>query len=373
MDRRQSGQAGRAEQAEQAEQAGEMMNSQQPAITEVSVIIPTYNEEMYITGVLQSLVDQLFRGHIEIIIVDGASTDRTVAIIGKIRERLPLNRSIVLLSNPKRHIPVSLNLACQQASSELLIRLDGHTFAPANYITEVIRMLEAEGGNQAVCGGRIQIEPGLPTTMAKAITVAVSHPVGIGNALYRTSNGTDQRCVEVDTVPFASFTKQLWTELGGFDEFLLYDEDSDFNFRAKQLGYKVLLNPGIVFTYFSRPTIELLGKQYYRYGYWVSKFLVKHKRVPTLRRLAPSAFLAAVVFLGFIHVGLWLFMLLAYTAVIAAVSFHEGVIKRKSPWLWLRLIPVFPVLHLSYGVGNVMGLVTSMGLPFHGRSFMSYK
>jgi GT2 family glycosyltransferase len=251
--------------------------------------------------------------------------------------------------------------------------LDGHTFAPANYITEVVRTLEAEEGRQAICGGRIQIEPGIPTLMARAITVAVSHPVGIGNALYRTSDGSDQRCIEVDTVPFASFTKRLWLELGGFDEFLLYDEDSDFNFRAKQKGYKVILNPAIVFTYFSRPKLALLWKQYYRYGYWVSKFLVKHTMLPTLRKLAPSTFLAAVVFLGFIHVGLWLLMLLTYIAVIMAVSFQEGVIKRKSLRLWLRLIPVFPALHLSYGIGNLIGLITSVGIPFKGRPFMSYK
>jgi glycosyltransferase involved in cell wall biosynthesis len=349
------------------------LNNRQPSEMQVSVIIPTYNEETYITGVLQSLIDQTFRGHIEIIIVDGASSDRTVAIVGRIRERLPLNRSIVLLSNPQRHIPVSLNMACQQAQSDILIRLDGHTFAPANYVTEVIVMLEAEEEGQAICGGRIQIEPGTPTLMARAITTAVSHPVGIGNALYRTLDGSDERCIEVDTVPFASFTKQLWMELGGFDEFLLYDEDSDFNFRAKQRGAKVLLNPRIVFTYFSRPTLALLWKQYYRYGYWVSKFLVKHRKLPTLRKLAPIAFLAALIFLGFIHTGLWLLMLLTYIAVIVMVSFQQAVLKRKSIRLWLQLIPVFPALHLSYGIGNLIGLLTSIGVPFSGKPFLSYK
>ncbi|MEK3910896.1 glycosyltransferase [Paenibacillus sp. FSL H7-0331] len=340
---------------------------------EVSVIIPTYNEEPYIAGVVQSLIDQQFFGHIEIIIIDGDSSDQTVAIVNKMRELLPLNRSIVILSNPKRHIPISLNMGCQQAKSKLLIRLDGHTFAPVNYVMEVIKMLGADGSKRIICGGRIQIEPGTRALAAQAITLGVSHPVGIGNAMYRTMDGFDENCLEVDTVPFASFSKQLWMELGGFDEFLLYDEDSDFNFRARQKGCKVILNPRIVFTYFSRPTFSLLGQQYYRYGFWVSKFLVKHKRLPTIRKLAPITFLAALLVLGFIHIGLWQVMLLIYTVVIAVVSFREAVIKRKDWRLWLPLFLVFPTLHLSYGIGNLIGIATSISLPFQGKPFISYK
>jgi succinoglycan biosynthesis protein ExoA len=342
-------------------------------IPKASVIIPTYNEESYITGVLQSLIDQDFQGHIEIVIVDGASNDRTVAIAKEIRNQLPVNRSIVLVTNPKRHIPVSLNMGCGQAQADILVRLDGHTFAPVNYITEVVDMLANEEADTMICGGRLNIQAGAATLAAEAITIGVSHPVGIGNALYRTLDGSDDRCIEVDTVPFASFTKKLWTELGGFDEFLLYDEDSDFNSRAKRKGCKVILNPRIVFKYFSRPTLTSLTKQYYRYGYWVSKFLVKHKMFPTLRKLAPITFLMALVTLGFIHIGLWLFIFLTYSTVIVIISFREAVVKRKNIQLLFQLIPIFPALHLSYGIGNVIGLFTSFNNPFQGKPFINYK
>ena len=47
---------------------------------DISVIIPTYNEEKYVGTCLRSLSNQDYQGKYEIIISDGSSTDRTVEI-----------------------------------------------------------------------------------------------------------------------------------------------------------------------------------------------------------------------------------------------------------------------------------------------------
>ena len=65
----------------------------------VSVIIPVYNEERYIEGCLNSLIDQSYpRDEMEWVVIDGNSSDRTVEILQKYAERYP----IILLNNKKR-------------------------------------------------------------------------------------------------------------------------------------------------------------------------------------------------------------------------------------------------------------------------------
>jgi hypothetical protein len=80
------------------------------AVERVSVTIPVYNEEAFIKDVLSSLVDQDYSGHIEIILVDAASTNATAEIAAGIGRTMPDNRSLILLQNAERHIPISLNM-----------------------------------------------------------------------------------------------------------------------------------------------------------------------------------------------------------------------------------------------------------------------
>ncbi|NTZ20253.1 glycosyltransferase family 2 protein [Paenibacillus sp. JMULE4] len=340
-------------------------------IREVSVILPVFNEEKHISGVLESLNNQDFEGFIEIVIVDGNSSDKTLEIVNEMSKKLKQNRIIKIYSNPKRYIPISLNIACLNASFDTIVRLDGHTYAPSNYVSEAIKSLERIDFN-GIVGGVWNIKPNNESDIAKAISIAVSHPAGVGNALYRTYREVNNELLEVDTVPFGAFTKQTWKALNGYDEFLLANEDYDFNFRAKKMGYKIVLNPSIVLEYLSRPSYGTLLKQYYRYGYWVSKFLIKHKVFPTVRKLAPISFLFLLSLFCFVNFTVCTAILSFYLFVIAAISLHLGLIKRKSLKLSLLLFPIFPILHFSYGIGNLIGLIKSVKITTSFK-FLDYR
>lgn len=321
----------------------------------ITVIIPAYNEEKYIRDAVYKVVHQQWDGQIEIIVVDGASTDRTVAILHEIALTLPANRSLKVLTNPLRSIPLSLNMACRQASYDIIVRTDAHTYVPDNYVALTVRTLE-QIGYHGIAGGRITILPGDDTCLAQAIALAVSHRLGVGNAAYRTLDATVTEPLDADTVPFGAFTKRLWEELGGYDEALLFDEDYDLNYRARKHGLRVVLNPQIELKYFARKDLNLLWQQYYRYGFWAFRFCRKHNVIPNIRRFIPAAFvlgLMALIILGlawsFIPLGLYL---LAYLLPITAVSLNEAYKKKSLPFAFC-LAPVFPVLHLSYGFGSL--------------------
>lgn len=324
---------------------------------EVTVIIPVFNEEKRIGEAIQSIVDQDFTGSIEMVIVDGNSTDNTVELIKQISLSLPSNRSIKLLTNPQRIIPVALNIACQNASHDIIVRLDGHTQAPSNYVSESLKALQ-EIDFKGATGGRCDIQASDSTRMSEAISIGVSHPLGVGNALYRTLKSELETLIDVDTVPFGAFTKELWESLGGYDEALLYDEDYDFNYRVRSKGYRMVMNSKIVLKYFARKDLAALWTQYYRYGYWANKFCLKHQIIPTFRRVIPAAFVLVVILLALVNIKVLGVFMTIYFGTILVITGYEGIVKKKSFPLAIYLFPVFPTLHFSYGLGSIMSLLT---------------
>ncbi|WP_167859292.1 glycosyltransferase [Paenibacillus cymbidii] len=342
-----------------------------PASPAVTVTIPVFNEAKHIRAALTSVALQDYSGPIEMVVVDGASTDGTADIVREIAASLPPSRTLRLLRNESRHIPVSLNMACAAAGADLLLRLDGHSIAPPGWVRETVATL-ARFDYKGVCGGRWQIEPGADTTQAAAIAAGVSHRFGIGGALYRVHDGGDNALQHVDTVPFGCFAADVWRKLNGYDETLLADEDTDFNFRARQKGLPMTLNPAIVFRYFARPTLRALGKQYGRYGFWSAKSLLKHKRPPSPRKLAPIGLIAALAALTALDVRLGAALLLLYAAAATGAACAEAAARGRGLVFALRLACVFPVLHFAYGFGNLAGYLSALRPRFGRKSRMPH-
>lgn len=324
----------------------------------VSVVMPVLNEAAHIAGVLRGLFQQDWHGPLEVVIVDGGSDDGTVSIIEKVAQEAPPHVSFRLLHNPRRHIPISLNLACQNSSGEVIVRLDGHTYPPREYISRLMKALQ-EINFQGIVGGRCEIVPARDSMIAQAIAVAVSHPVGIGNAAYRVHRGGGEGLITVDTVPFGAFAKTLWMELGGYDERFLASEDYDFAWRARKRGYQVYMDPHLVCRYIPRDTFGRLWQQYFRYGYWVSHLLLKHRAVPTLRKLAPLALLTSVCVAFLMKPWIGWSILGTYVLVLGAIATVEAFQTQRTVGFALLLLLAFITLHWSYAAGNLVGFLAA--------------
>src|ERR1044072_1147806 len=132
-----------------------MSHTQQPP--EISIILPCYNEERFITGVLQRLVQQSCSGAYEIVIVDGRCTDATRQAI----ENFASDHSDVSLrvvDNPMRNIPTALNLGIRAARGELIVRMDAHSAPSSNYVSRCAELLRAQ--RAAIVGMPWHIKPG---------------------------------------------------------------------------------------------------------------------------------------------------------------------------------------------------------------------
>src|SRR5690348_2054088 len=98
----------------------------------VSIIMPVYNEERYIGRILEEVLKQDYPPEsMEIIVADGASTDRTRDIVVSFQRE---HENIRLIYNPDRIVSTGLNRAIGCAQGEIIVRLDGHCEYPRDYV-----------------------------------------------------------------------------------------------------------------------------------------------------------------------------------------------------------------------------------------------
>ena len=324
----------------------------------VSVVIPCFNEQRFISTVLLNLANQYDRERYEIIVVDGNSTDRTRQVVNEFARSNPDLR-VRIVHNPARHIPTALNLGIAAAVGEVIVRMDAHSVPSDGYVRRCVEHLSSS--TVSVVGMPWHIKSGADSAVARSIALAVAHPFGIGDAQYRLQTVAPQI---VDTVPFGAFKKSLWRELGGFNEDLLANEDYDFNYRVRKRGGQVLLDPAEHCDYYARSTVRKLAGQYSRYGHWKAQMIKLHPRSLRVRHLvAPSLVVYLLVF-GLLSIwwspAFWAFLAVLGAYVVLAAFFALSLASRAREWkLFPIIIASFFSIHGAWGLSFLRGLVTS--------------
>jgi len=324
----------------------------------VSVVIPCFNEQRFISAVLRNLVSQYDRESYEIIVVDGRSTDSTCQVVKEFAQGNPELR-IRLVDNPARNIPAALNLGIAAAAGEIIVRMDAHSVPSDGYVRRCVEHLSA--GIISVVGMPWHIKSGADSITARAIALAVAHPFGIGDAQYRLQTVAPRL---VDTVPFGAFKKSLWKELGGFNEDLLANEDYDFNYRVRKRGGQVLLDPAEHCDYYARVSLRELAGQYSRYGHWKAQMVKLHPRSLRVRHLVAPALVLYLLFFGLLSIwwspAFWAFLAVLGAYVLCSAFFALALAGRTREW---RLLPIisasFFCIHGAWGLSFLWGLVTS--------------
>src|SRR6185503_19478858 len=174
------------------------------------------------------------------------------------------------------------NLGIQDASGEIIIRLDAHATYPPDYVSKCVYYLERFGADNV--GGVIRTVPAGDTLIARTLARVISHRFGIGNSAFRTGVSEPR---EADTVPFGCFRRSVFQRVGLFHEKLARSQDMEFNVRLKRARGRIILVPDIVSDYISRSTVKSFLKHSFSNGVW-ALYPLKFVRVPfSLRHYVP--------------------------------------------------------------------------------------
>ena len=318
----------------------------------VSVVIPCLNEEKYISSCLDSLINNGFNHEkLEILVVDGGSTDTTLSIVLTYQKSLPF---IKLVHNINRKTPFALNLGVKNALFNKVLIAGAHANYPKNYIKELYTHLNSN--NIDIIGGAIETKAKNQNEKAKAICFVLSHRFGVGNSIFRI--GADE-LLQVDTVPFGLYNKEIFDKVGYYNEELIRNHDMELSSRIKAGGYNIWMDPKLKCTYYARETFNGLAKNNYGNGLWNIKTLFITKKFSSLglRHYIPMLFIMSLLLPVLIGV-LWnsyvsLFSLLSLLLYISLIVMVGLKAKNQNS---MYVIWAFACLHFSYGWGSCVGI-----------------
>jgi len=319
----------------------------------VSVVVPMKNEERYIGKCLETILGNDFpMDQCEILVMDGRSTDRSRTIV---EEKAALYPLIRLLDNPGGIASTAMNLGIRAARGQYILRVDGHSEYPSNYIRTCLEELERTGADNV--GARWITRPGSNSLVARAIALMTQHPVCVGNAAYRIGQGDRF----VDTVPFGAFRKSLFDKIGYYREDLVRHQDYELNARIRKAGGKIYLSSKIDITYFNVPDLAGFMRQAYGNGIWMVHAWLGTPGSFSLRHGAPLAFVSCLLgclflsafseFFRIFLLGMIAMYLLFVLAAAVQISLRHGLV-------FLFVLPVlFVVYHSCYGASTLIGFL----------------
>jgi cellulose synthase/poly-beta-1,6-N-acetylglucosamine synthase-like glycosyltransferase len=328
----------------------------------VSIIIPCRNEEKFIWNCLDSIIKQDYfrfgsqvKENSEILVVDGASEDRTKEIV----KNFQISNSdfqIKLLDNPKKIKPCALNIAIKSAKGDVVIVMDAHAGYQDNYISKCIEYLEKYKVDNV--GGIIKTRPAENTLTARAIALCLSNFFGAAGSVFRVGSKKPRL---VDTVFGGCFRKEVFKKIGLFNENLVRSQDMEFNLRLKKTGGKILLAPDIVCYYYPKPTLGEFFLHNVQDGIWAIYPLKFVKTSFKLRHYIPLIFVLGLFFSLILSIfsilGKILFILVFGTYLLFSLFFSLNIALREGLRYFFIMPVVFFIRHFGYGLGSLWGVV----------------
>jgi cellulose synthase/poly-beta-1,6-N-acetylglucosamine synthase-like glycosyltransferase len=323
------------------------------SLPRVTIAMPAYNEESFIATCIQSVQAQDYpQDLIEILVADGRSTDRTREILAALTASDP---RIQMVDNPDKIQAAGLGLIVQQATGDVIVRMDVHCEYAPDYVRQCVAALERTHADNV--GGSQR--PKAKTFFQRALCAALGSPLATGGVKYRHEGAEGF----VDTVFLGAFRRHVFETVGMWDPRAITNEDSELNQRILEAGGQIYLSKDIVVHYYPRDSFKKLAIQYFRYGKGRARTLVKLGKYPTLRPMGPFLMVSGLAATLLVP-PLWPIAPIAFGGYALATG-AEAV--RMGMQLGAKAIPtvwaMFPVLHGSHAAGFAAGLLQYLRKP----------
>ncbi|MEK7873105.1 MAG: glycosyltransferase, partial [Chloroflexota bacterium] len=311
--------------------------------------VPCRNEARSIGPCLRSVLAQDYpRASVEVLVVDGVSTDGTRAAVERIAAE---DVRVRLLDNPPGTTPAALNTGIRAARGRYIVRVDAHTTLAPDYVRVCVERLESTGADNV--GGLMRATG--EGYVGGAIALAHHSRFGLGGGRFHHATREE----EADTAYMGAFRRDVFDRVGLFNEELLRGQDIEMNYRIRQAGGRVLLTPALRSSYRNRATLDGLWRQYFNNGIWNVRLAQVTPGALSVRHWVPLAFvlaLAGKLAMALTSVGPLPLIVLTGVYLLLALAFSAHLSLRHG----LRHMPVLPAvfacLHVSYGLGYLAGV-----------------
>jgi cellulose synthase/poly-beta-1,6-N-acetylglucosamine synthase-like glycosyltransferase len=314
---------------------------------QVTIIVATRNNERTISGCLDSIFELNYpKDSLEVLVVDGCSTDGTVAIA----EHYP-----VKVISASLNAPAAYNLALKMTNSGVLGFIDSDAKVEKEWLNKLIPYLD-EPQTAGVSGG-------IETWNTENLWAR-----SIGYDLKHRYARLKKDVVRVATMNLL-LKKSAIEAVGGFDENLPSQYDTDFGFRITNRGYKVIYEPSAKCYHFHRSTLNGYFRQQLQYGENTTKLYFKHSNL--IRgdeitdfgmNIQPALILTAIVsfLLGFIGILRLLWYCSAFILLIIFVYYFFSAAKLSVKYkdaVAMLMVVLYFVRAIAWLTGGVITAV----------------
>lgn len=319
----------------------------------ISVIIPARNEELFIERTLTQLEAQTYpKALMEVLIVDGKSTDRTIDIVHHWQKKARLN--VKVFSNLKRVSSCARNIGIGAAKGHYILFIDAHVFIPSNSLVE--DMASSALRHEAKVLGRSQ--PLTPPSLSdfQQIVAGVrnsSFGHSVTSYIYSDYEGW------VSPVSIAvMYHRSVFQEVGFFDERFDAAEDVEFNYRLACNGYQAYISPLFKILYYPRKNLPSLIKQMFRYGVGRAKFTRKHQNGFHAELFAPIVVLIGFITMLFLAFDRQEFPIVIAISIVCYLAIFLTLFKSFPKKFHLLIAPaLLLVIHIGLALGLLIGFV----------------
>lgn len=223
----------------------------------ISVVIPVFNEEKYITTCLTHLFKQKELPD-EVIVVDNNSTDQTVALAIKFPVRI--------IREKKQGITPARNKGFNAAKYPIIGRIDADTLVPPNWIKDIKERFESDSHLVAFSGATVFTN--------KHLDELLKIPGIVYYASFKKIMGCD--CLYG---PNMAIRKKAWEKVKSFtcDDDRLVHEDADLAIHMAELNIgNITFDPNFLVEVSNRRW-ENVNSSYVEYPYRYLKMILRHK------------------------------------------------------------------------------------------------
>lgn len=198
------------------------------SIVGITVIIPCYNDGVYINGALDSVLNQTLLPE-KIIIIDDGSNEETLKILREIQSPI-----VQIIYQENTGVCTARNRAIDNATTEYILTLDADDYFERTFIEKAFDIISSQANVGVVCcyyqGFKID----------NLLTAIIKPLGGLVNNFLVQNNG----------VASALFRKFCWEEVNGYD--VSFDkgyEDWDFWISILKNGWEMYVVPEVLFKY----------------------------------------------------------------------------------------------------------------------------
>ncbi len=293
------------------------------SLSGVSIIVPTLNNESTIEECLRSILELDYpKQLLEVIVIDGGSKDSTTERVKKYPVKLIFSQL-----NPA----AAYNLVLKTIENEIIGLIDSDAKVEKSWLRKLVKHLD----NPKVAGASGTVET---WNSDKLVPRVIGYELSYR---YRRLPETVGRVATMNLL----LKKKVTLEVGGFDEALPTQYDTDLGARLVEAGYRIAFDSDAICYHFHRPTLGKFFKQQFKYGENTWKLYLKHPQLARGDKITdwwmnaqPILYVVAFIFLiisiitlfhlipSLIFLALVIITTLQYTFSAARISyiFHDA-------------------------------------------------